>query len=681
MKLRNMSRRELLIAVAGSLPLAIAGGPLNELSAAGISSLPGPSASATPPWHGPMHLNLCAPSYYNGFNPVLNWWKTSSEMQAVRKSGATLSGKAIWDAGGYLDPATGEIMKPAPADLKSISAVFFAPPGNYQVAAGCDYSGESWIAEWDGAASGVVDFLTTGGKQTKDGANKIRFTMGTAPGNTQLRLTLSDPSNPPRNIRVYQARYEKNVIAGEKFNPDWIAEIKKFGCLRFMDWQRTNNSIITDFAQLADQSYSRWFTSLSSSSGFGPKGSIHPSLICDLANATGCKIHVCVPVRATDQFVSAFASYIKEHTKTEVTYEFSNECWHFGFTQASYCQTQGTGIWPNDSARFLKWYGFRASQIMKIVRDVYGDATRWRGILNTQTVNADPLKQMLMGVDQWRKSGNSGVAVNQLFKTVCVTGYFGDTQYSRPISSISKSNPAVVYSPGHGYKEGDRLKIFIQKGMTQLDNTVVTIANVTSNSYELAGVNSVAYSAFADGNNYSVKALIFDIMDKSRSLNLSNPTKYSDQYTYFNQQLAQSFLTGTCSEGFTTDESIAKLSSKYWPALKAVAAALGLELSQYEGGCGFVGDVYLTGWGGQQQFTDYLLNLGHSSDIAKVYAAAYSAFITVGGVRPSKYVEGGTTSRFGTWAGIRSWPTVANGNKADLANPVWAEVSKANAVT
>ena len=83
-----------------------------------------------------------------------------------------------------------------------------------------------------------------------------------------------------------------------------------------------------------------------------------------------------------------------------------------------------------------------------------------------------------------------------------------------------------------------------------------------------------------------------------------------------------------------------------------------MDFRQYEGGAHFVGDPYLTGFGGQTQFTDYLVNSGHSpEEIAAVYTAMYAAFLAVGGVNPAKFTEGGATSQFGTWAGIRLAPS------------------------
>ena len=80
--------------------------------------------------------------------------------------------------------------------------------------------------------------------------------------------------------------------------------------------------------------------------------------------------------------MASFATYMRDHTKVEVTYELSNECWNFGFIQAGDTFTLGNSIWPGDSARGFKYYGYRAAACMKIVRDIYriqrDGAALWR---------------------------------------------------------------------------------------------------------------------------------------------------------------------------------------------------------------------------------------------------------------------------------------------------------------
>ena len=38
--------------------------------------------------------------------------------------GGNLAGLAIWDAGGYFDPASGELANPVPSDVTGISRIF-----------------------------------------------------------------------------------------------------------------------------------------------------------------------------------------------------------------------------------------------------------------------------------------------------------------------------------------------------------------------------------------------------------------------------------------------------------------------------------------------------------------------------------------------------------------------------
>src|SRR5208282_6245649 len=122
---------------------------------------------------------------------------------------------------------------------------------------------------------------------------------------------------------------------------------------------------------------------------------------------------------------------------------------------------------------------------------------------------------------------------------------------------------------------------------------------------------------------------------------------------------------------FATSVSVASLKDTFWPAQKAIADTHGLDLRQYEGGLHYVGNVYLTGYGGNPQFTEFLVNIGHTKETADVYAAMYSTFFQVGGHYPSKFVEAGLTSRYGTWAGLRFIP-------GDESNPVWVATRAAN---
>ena len=660
-----LNRRQLLLASATGIALTAQSPPenLNSQSVAGGKRR--------------LNLGLSGVAYYIGFCPFLNWQKMASTPVLNRSAKENISGRAAFDAG-YFDPVTGEIANPAPPDLQKADCIFYAAPGGGNLAGGYNFSGMRWTIEWDGSAVCVINGLTRGGSQSINNKRAFgTFTFGENPGNTWTTFTITNRNDPPRNIRIYQSRYTANVAAGETFNPDWLAQIQTFGVLRLMGWMSTNGDATTDFTQVADENYFRWGTGLTETSDFGPKGGAPLSLLCKLANLTRCNIHVNIPHRATDKFVKSFAEHFRDHLDPGivVTFEYSNECWNFAFEQTRYCLTQGSSIWGTaDGARYAKWYGYRSAQCMKIIHDAFLNRSRWRGCLATQTVNTNVTTSALIGISHYRTQNSSNakpLAISDLFNEIAVTGYFGDVQPSCHLGDVTRSNPAMVTSPGHGYSNGQRLKLFAATGMTELNNTFVIVANSTKDTYELRGVDSTSYKPFArDNRNYAHPAAIFELMDASSKLVATDPRNYPTKYTHFNNVVATSCLNGQ-EAAFRTNVSVASLREKYWPAQKAIADANGLELTQYEGGLHFVGDAYLSGFGGQPEFNEYLFALGYSVQIGAVYAAMYEAFFKAGGRYPSKFVEGGFSSQFGTWAGLRFIP-------GDEGNPVWIATRRAN---
>lgn len=69
---------------------------------------------------------------------------------------------------------------------------------------------------------------------------------------------------------------------------------------------------------------------------------------------------------------------------------------------------------------------------------------------------------------------------------------------AKTITAITKANPAVATSTAHGYANGDIVILSVQ-GMWQLDTRTARVANVTSNSFELEGIDSSLYDTFSAG--------------------------------------------------------------------------------------------------------------------------------------------------------------------------------------
>jgi hypothetical protein len=70
------------------------------------------------------------------------------------------------------------------------------------------------------------------------------------------------------------------------------------------------------------------------------------------------------------------------------------------------------------------------------------------------------------------------------------------TAATTAISAITKANPAVVTSNSHGMSNGDRVFITGVVGMTEVNNREFTVAGATTNTFQLSGVNSSAFTTY-----------------------------------------------------------------------------------------------------------------------------------------------------------------------------------------
>ena len=73
------------------------------------------------------------------------------------------------------------------------------------------------------------------------------------------------------------------------------------------------------------------------------------------------------------------------------------------------------------------------------------------------------------------------------------------TETQKTITAATAANPVVVTSASHGYSNGDRVFITEIVGMTQLNNREFTVANQTTNTFELSGVDGTGFDAYTSG--------------------------------------------------------------------------------------------------------------------------------------------------------------------------------------
>lgn len=66
------------------------------------------------------------------------------------------------------------------------------------------------------------------------------------------------------------------------------------------------------------------------------------------------------------------------------------------------------------------------------------------------------------------------------------------------ITAITKASPGVVTAAAHGLSNGDYVFLSVQ-GMHQMNDRVARIANVTTDTFELEGIDTSAFDTFSSG--------------------------------------------------------------------------------------------------------------------------------------------------------------------------------------
>jgi len=106
---------------------------------------------------------------------------------------------------------------------------------------------------------------------------------------------------------------------------------------------------------------------------------------------------------------------------------------------------------------------------------------------------------------EWFKNRDfNGLIEDAFFVDSGLTYYEG-----KDISGATKTNPVVITCNAHGWSNGDRVYIKDVKGMTEINDKKFEIANVTTDTFELKGINGTEYTAYESGG---IAALLTEIL-------------------------------------------------------------------------------------------------------------------------------------------------------------------------
>lgn len=102
---------------------------------------------------------------------------------------------------------------------------------------------------------------------------------------------------------------------------------------------------------------------------------------------------------------------------------------------------------------------------------------------------------------------NFGWAVALSGDTLAVGAPFHDypATDTGSITGATAANPVVITSASHGLSNGNVVRIEDVGGMTEINDREFTVANVTSNTFELSGEDGSSHTAYTSGGTYGLK--------------------------------------------------------------------------------------------------------------------------------------------------------------------------------
>ena len=254
---------------------------------------------------GNINLGLDGPVASDLWYPFLNAWKMCDDIIIFSTIGSVdkLAGlPPNTTNSAWLDSATGqsyidvngELINPLPADATHLTRRFQTTSSNI-LPNSFSRTGEGWVLKFDGVATTV----TIGLDSVVRVGNRITGNWPSGLSNRQMTFTGIDHNDPPRNIRFCPAAWETLLDAGDLFNPDWLAEVSRAsGIIRFMDWMVTNKNRSTrTFADIPTEDFYVWggLNGNSDATSTYLQGGMPLSIITRLAEEAESHAWVCIP--------------------------------------------------------------------------------------------------------------------------------------------------------------------------------------------------------------------------------------------------------------------------------------------------------------------------------------------------------------------------------------------------
>lgn len=295
----------------------------------------------------------------------------------------------------------------------------------------------TYIVLFDG--SGTIQYGL--GAQKNNAASQLGrdvITVNPANGGILLRITATNPANYIRNIRVVREADESSFTSA-RFTTDFLTRIEPYHALRFMDWMRTNNSIVSSWSTRAKLTDARFSTT---------KG-VPAEVMIELANATDKAPWFNMPHQATNEYLQNFATITKQNLKASlpVFVEYSNEIWNDIFSQGSYLEQQGNAAFGGSGDAFIRrlnFHGKRSAEVCEIWKAAFaGSEQRVVCIIGSQAANSFTASESL-SCPLWSEAPCANHGISALAIAPYMGDYIGqEASYSEVSSWLTDSDSGL----------------------------------------------------------------------------------------------------------------------------------------------------------------------------------------------------------------------------------------------
>lgn len=619
--------------------------------------------------------------YGNGSPVPLNWTKLG--VPGISRGGV---GGARNDVYAFVDPATGQLKTDGslPTDLNYIRFLIYEPgkQGNPTHT----YLDEPFTIRWQGSPADVqVPGAKSGSVSVNLGTKTATF-LGS--GDTmEVWLYFSSGAgsyaDPPRNVEVYQTRYETERTAGWRVNPWVIDKLKNAKIARFMDPLQVNYSELTDYEQLTPANYLNWGGNIA----FGdPVQGLPLEIICEIADRSGCDVWVNISRYASNTCIARMAAYMRDHCRTKVHWEYSNEPWNFAAsdyaTNDFFLPLPTYSVGPYQDGTRVDGAARRACQAFEIIRNAYGPSNRgkWDSHINTWTEFSGGDESALIAkcVMNFCGEANPPYHISDLvghIATSCYWGRFGLPAYW-DVTAITRGTDTTITTTAfvdqttgnwisYQLAVGDpvRLQIPDGQGCQSLRGVSHAVKSVTAHSF------TIEADTTGDTDMTSYAGVLWARGEMS--------DLYEQGGQALNDGLYSAVMNGTMPSSrpggvwdATTVLVTLETQHKQYLFHRSVCDDMGITVSQYEGGT-HMGSAMMQN-GGEDLDVPVLhmhLDFAASAQAAKIHHQNLAWSREAGVEAPAQYMFNGERNRFGMWGCHQYLPQVGalNGDDSVLA--------------